>query len=114
MTSPVKIFNNDSNIIDILNTMNLEGHNAYPVQDKKGRLCGIITRSDIEDVIVDNKMKSIAVSRILETSPVTVYPNDNLYTAYYRLHENGTEWAIVVNKAEKVLGIITRKDVLNS
>ena len=65
MTSNVKIFNNDSNILDILNIMNAEGHNAYPIQDKKGKLCGIITRSDIEDVLVDNRMKSIVVSRIL-------------------------------------------------
>lgn len=112
MTRNIKVFNNDSNILDILNIMNAEGHNAYPIQDKKYRLCGIITRSDIEDVLVDNRMKSIAVSRILETSPVTVYPDDNLYTAYYRLHENGTEWAIVIDKAEHVLGIITRQDVL--
>ena len=114
MTVDVKCFNDSTCILEILNTMNTEGHNAYPIQNKKGRLCGIITRSDIEDVIIDNKMKSIPVSRILETNPVTVYPNDNLYTAYYRLHENGTEWAIVTDKSLKVIGIITRKDVLSA
>lgn len=114
MTVDVKCFNDNTCILEILNTMNTEGHNAYPIQNKKGRLCGIITRSDIEDVIIDNKMKSIPVSRILETNPVTVYPNDNLYTAYYRLHENGTEWAIVTDKSLNVIGIITRKDVLSA
>ena len=29
MTFNVKIFNNDSNILDILNIMNAEGHNAW-------------------------------------------------------------------------------------
>lgn len=112
MTNNVKIFRQDSEIKEILNVMNSEGHNAYPICDKKERLVGIITKSDIEDVLIDSKMKTITASRILDTSPVVVYPEEDLYTAYYRLHENSTEWAIVVNKQQKVLGIITRKDIL--
>ena len=93
--------------------MQKENHNAYPICDKKGRLAGIITKSDIEDVLVDNKMQNITVSRILDTNPVTVYPEDNLYTTYYRLHENSTEWAIVIDREQKVVGIVTRKDIFN-
>ena len=114
MTKNVRTFKNNALIQDILKIMQQEGHNAYPICDKKDRLSGIITKSDIEDVLVDNKMKSITVSRILDTNPVTVYPDDNLYTAYYRLHENSTEWAIVINKEQKVLGIVTRKDIINN
>ena len=114
MTQNVRTFKNNAKIQDILEIMEQEGHNAYPICDKKDRLSGIITKSDIEDVLVDNKMKSITVSRILDTNPVTVYPDDNLYTAYYRLHENSTEWAIVIDKEQKVLGIVTRKDIINN
>lgn len=114
MTQNVRTFKNNAKIQNILEVMEQEGHNAYPICDKKDRLSGIITKSDIEDVLVDNKMKSITVSRILDTNPVTVYPDDNLYTAYYRLHENSTEWAIVINKEQKVLGIVTRKDIINN
>ena len=114
MTQNVKTFKNNAKYQDKLEVMEQEGHNAYPICDKKDRLSGIITKSDIEDVLVDNKMKSITVSRILDTNPVTVYPDDNLYTAYYRLHENSTEWAIVINKEQKVLGIVTRKDIINN
>ena len=92
--------------------MHQEHHSAYPICDKKERLSGIITKSDIEDVLVDSKMKNVAVNRILDTTPVTVYPNDNLYTAYYRLHENATEWAVVIDYNDKILGIITRKDII--
>lgn len=112
MTKNVKIFKNDTNILEILNFMHQEHHSAYPICDKKERLSGIITKSDIEDVLVDSKMKNVAVNRILDTTPVTVYPNDNLYTAYYRLHENATEWAVVIDYNDKILGIITRKDII--
>lgn len=113
MTTDIQTFKNDTPIKTILDVMQKENHNAYPICDKKGRLTGIITKSDIEDVLVDNKMQNITVSRILDTNPVTVYAEDNLYTTYYRLHENSTEWAIVIDREQKVVGIVTRKDIFN-
>ena len=112
MTSGVKKFKDDVSIHAILDVMNKEKHNAYPVVDKKRRLEGIITKSDIEDVLVDSDMETINAERIIDTNPVTVKPDEDLYTAYYRLHENSTEWAVVVNENKEVLGIITRKDIL--
>ena len=112
MSGSVKCFSDNTKIVDILECMKKEGHHAYPIVDKNTTLIGIVTKSDIEDVLVDKNMQNASVSRIVETSPVTVYPEENLYTAYYRLHENSTEWAIVIDKNKKVLGIVTRKDIL--
>ncbi len=112
MSFNVKKFKDDTSIHEILDVMNKEKHNAYPVVDKKGRLEGIVTKSDIEDVLVDSDMETICAERIIDTNPVTVKPDEDLYTAYYRLHENTTEWAVVVNENKEVLGIITRKDIL--
>ncbi len=112
MSYNVKKFKDDTSIHEILDVMNKEKHNAYPVVDKKGRLEGIVTKSDIEDVLVDSDMETICAERIIDTNPVTVKPDEDLYTAYYRLHENTTEWAVVVNENKEVLGIITRKDIL--
>ena len=109
----VKSFKNNTQINEILDFMNKEHHSAYPIVDKHGRLSGIITKSDIEDALIDTKMKSVTASRILDINPVTVYPEDNLYTAYYRLHSNSTEWAIVVNRNNEVLGIVTRVDLFS-
>ena len=112
MSKNVRCFEDNKDILDILEVMKTEHHSAYPIVDKAGKLTGIITKSDIEDVLVDSDMKSISANRIVETSPVTVYPDENLYVAYFRLHENSTEWAIVISKDRKVVGIITRKDIL--
>ncbi len=111
--SKVKTFKNNNNIAEILNVMNQEKHGAYPIVDDKNKLCGIITKSDIEDALIDENMKNAQVNRILNINPVMVYPDESLYNAYYRLHENATEWAVVINKNRNVLGIITRKDILN-
>ena len=92
--------------------MREEGHRAYPVVDDKIRLAGIITGSDIEDALIDSDMKNAKVNRILDTSPVVVYPDESIFVAYYRLHENSTEWAVVTDKKRRVLGIVTRRDIL--
>ena len=113
MTDDVRVFKDSTDIYKILEVMNNEKHNAYPISDKKGRLVGIITKSDIEDILLNSKIENLSVNRIMETNPITVYPTDNLYVAYYRLHENSTEWAIVVDRRQKIVGIITRKDILN-
>ncbi len=112
MSKEVRVFKNNTDITEILNIMNNERHHAYPIVDDKGRLAGIITKSDIEDALIDSDMQKAEVNRIIDTNPVTVFPDESLYVAYYRLHENSTEWAVVINKAGKVLGIITRKDIL--
>lgn len=113
LMNEVKSFKNNTPIGEIFECMNKEHHSAYPVVDKHNRLSGIITKSDIEDALVDSKMKTVTASRILDTNPVTVFPEDNLYTTYYRLHSNSTEWAIVVNHKKEVLGIVTRVDLFS-
>ena len=112
MSERVRVFKNDADIAEILATMREEGHRAYPVVDDKNRLAGIITGSDIEDALIDSDMKNAKVNRILDTSPVVVYPDESIFVAYYRLHENSTEWAVVTDKKRRVLGIVTRRDIL--
>ena len=112
MTKDVKFFSVSDGINDVLKVMNTEKHNAYPVVDEKQRLQGIITKADIEDVLTDNNNSIIPVGRIMNTNPTQVYKYDNLYTCYYRLHNNNTEWAIVINQKNNVEGIITRADIL--
>ena len=115
MTKNVKQFDDKTPVTEILEIMNKENHHAYPVIDKKERLEGIITKSDIEDALgALGKETAVNAGQILDTNPVTVKSGEDLYTAYYRLHENSTEWAFVIDENRKILGILTRKDILKS
>ena len=113
MTKEVMQFNDRTPISEIAEMMEQQHHHAYPVVDKKGRLEGIITKSDIEDAFgAFGREKTIYAGQILDTNPVMVRPDEDLYTAYYRLHENTTEWAFVTDEDRRILGILTRKDIL--
>lgn len=112
MTKKVKTFFVEESAKDVYEFMQIEHHNAYPVVDTKNRLQGIITKADLEDVLLNPSGGAIPVGRIMNTNPTQVYKSDDLYTCYYRLHNENTEWAVVVGKNSEVEGIITRADIL--
>lgn len=106
-------FSSNTKITQILEVMEKEGHNTYPIiaLDTE-KLVGIVSKADIQDILLDTSMKDLPVIRVLDSAPVTALPSDNLYTLYYRLHSESAECAIVINKQKKVLGIVTRADIL--
>lgn len=114
MTDNVKTFFAEDSASDVLDFMLKEKHNAYPVVDFKNRLQGIITKADLEDVLLNKSVNSIAIGQIMNTNPTQVYKSEDLYTCYYRLHNENTEWAIVINDNREVIGIITRADILKN
>lgn len=114
MTKNVKVFSVDDDVKFILNTMLSDKHNAYPLADSENKLLGIITKADIEDVLIDKSISYLPAGRIMNPNPVKVYKTDNLYTCYYRLHNENTEWAIVIGEDSEIEGIITRADILNN
>ena len=90
------------------------GHGAYPVVNDKNKVIGIITKSDIEDAIFQGNKLETPIIKIMNPSPVVIEPENNLYTAYFRLHSNNTEWLLVTDKTGRIKGIITRTDINNA
>ena len=114
MVHNVITLNTDSTIKDAENTITEYGHEAYPIVNSKNKLAGIITKSDIEDALFQGISETTTIDKIMNPSPVTIAPQNNLYIAYYRLHSNDTEWLIVCGRNDKIKGIITRLDIHNA
>lgn len=109
----VKTIKSNENISKIFETMKQEGQDIYPITTTdSNKFAGIITKSDLEDVLLDSSMKNLPASRVLDPTPVTVLPEDSLYTLYYKLHAESSDYAIVVDKNNKVVGIISHDDIL--
>ena len=114
MAHNVITLNTDSTIKDAENTITEYGHEACPIVNSKNKLAGIITKSDIEDALFQGISETTTIDKIMNPSPVTIAPQNNLYIAYYRLHSNDTEWLIVCGRNDKIKGIITRLDIHNA
>ncbi len=84
---------------------------TYPVKNDKNKLLGLITKSDIEDAIFQGVDTNTEINKLMNPSPVTIEPSENLYIAYFRLHSNNAQCLVVVNKNNKIKGLITRQDI---
>lgn len=84
---------------------------TYPVKNDKNKLLGLITKSDIEDAIFQGVDTNTEINKLMNPSPVTIEPSENLYIAYFRLHSNNAQCLVVVEKNNKIKGLITRQDI---
>lgn len=84
---------------------------TYPVKNDKNKLLGLITKSDIEDAIFQGVDTNTEINKLMNPSPVTIEPSENLYIAYFKLHSNNAQCLVVVDKNNKIKGLITRQDI---
>lgn len=84
---------------------------TYPVKNDKNKLLGLITKSDIEDAIFQGVDTDTEINKLMNPSPVTIEPSENLYIAYFRLHSSNAQCLVVVDKNNKIKGLITRQDI---
>lgn len=114
MAEDVRSFFNYESIGDVLEVFKTEGHMIYPVIDKKKKLLGIISRSDINDAFIQGKSPETPVGKIMNPTTVVAYPETDLYTVYFRLHLNNAERAVVIDHRKNVRGIVTRQDIYDA
>lgn len=108
-----RVFCNDTPLTEILNIITTEGHSTYPVADMEGKLLGTVKKDDIKDILTDSNRNYVTADKILETSPVIVNENDDLYIAFFRLHEASENCAVVIDDDKNISGVVTRADILN-
>ncbi len=90
-----------------LNTDSL--HTRFPVVDELHRVCGIVTSQDIV-----GQPTTTAVEHIMTKSPLVVQEKTSLaYVAHMMVWE-GIEVIPVVDDSERLLGVVSRQDVLKA
>jgi chloride channel protein, CIC family len=101
-------------------------HQAYPVVDGADKLLGVITRRNLlEDWVsmslgkpdADGPGKDLIIAfDLLHREPISIYPWESCRTAAERMAEAGVGRLPVVSPDEpkKVVGIVTRSDLMKS
>lgn len=86
---------------------------AFPVVNNKNKLFGYITKSNLEDLLLQGISGTFEVEKGMNPNPVTILEEENLYIAYFRLHVSNTKMLFVVDRFNTLKGIVTREDILN-
>jgi len=92
-------------------------YNSFPVVDDQGRLTGILSYLDYQDVVFDRDLENLVVAKELATPKVvTVFQNDTLYTALEKISAKDFSILPVVSPSDprKLLGVVTRRDIMGA
>lgn len=121
MTSDPVTVTAETSLLSAYDLMLRRGIRRLPVVDADGRLCGIITRSDIHHLVPfipggeDHSDVAVAlggqtVEEVMTMNPITVTPEDPIQrVAKQMLTRKISGVPVVAN--EKIAGIITESDI---
>lgn len=84
-------------------------HSRYPVVDQSMRVVGIITSKD-----VINAGDETVIEKIMSKNPLTISERTSVASAAHMMIWEGIEMVPVVNPSHKLVGIISRQDVLKA
>lgn len=85
------------------------GYEGYPVV-RAGRVIGLLTRRAVDRALA-HKL-NLSAEKLMEAGSVTVRPDDSLNTLQRRMMESGWGQIPVVDDDDRVIGIVTRTDLL--
>ncbi len=111
MKANVSSVSQDISLTEALQKMNEEQHSFFPVTNSRNNLVGCIEKSDIEDVLINCENKNLKVKDVMDVNVITSDKSLNLYTLFFRLHANNADKSVVIDKNQKIAGIVSRYDI---
>ena len=98
-------------ILEALRLLQRKNLFLCPVVDACNKLKGVVSIKDIQDALIENNSSHVLVDDILNPSPIKVLPSSDLFSVYFRLHDEGESFALVVDEAKNVKGIVSNQDI---
>lgn len=112
MTQPVKTIGVDTTITEAGQRMTTYGINVFPVLDEKDRYVGLVSRELIQKALF-HRLGKIAVRDIMQADAYTAQPETPFHAIEETMIERNQRF-VPVNKGAKVIGVITRTDLLRT
>ena len=88
-------------------TVERTGHSRFPVVDDYQRLIGMVTSKDVVGASPEER-----IDKVMTKNPITVGARTSVASAAHMMVWEGIEQLPVTDSARKLLGIISRQDVL--
>jgi len=103
-------------ISELVTKLRKTGHHGFPVVDKDGNLCGMVTLSDIEAVMSKGKPEGITVGDIASKSVILAYPDQYLHDVLVSSGTRDVGRIPVVdrNNPKHLLGVLRRHDIIRA
>ena len=112
MTSPVKAIEVDTSVTDAGQRMTAYGLNVFPILDEKDHYTGLVSRESIQKALF-HRLGKMAVRDIMQTDAYVAQPDTPFHEIQTAMIERNQRFVPIV-KETKVIGVITRTDLLRT
>lgn len=116
MQAKIETIGERAPFLEVMRLLGGSSQPGFPVIDGSGRLCGILSFTDVRAILGDAEaLRDVVCAGDLASKRlVTVFSDEDLEIALERLEKRDVEVAPVVDRGDdrKLLGLLARRDVL--
>ena len=87
------------------------GITMLTVCDEGRRIAGTVSWPGMEDFLYQGNSGKEPLLNAMNPDAEVIFPDEDLYSAYYRLHASGGGSLVVVDRKMRVQGVLTRKEL---
>ncbi|OFV95174.1 MAG: histidine kinase [Acidobacteria bacterium RIFCSPLOWO2_02_FULL_61_28] len=114
MQRPVLATTLRASVRDVATQIVVNEISGMPVTDQDGRVLGVITEADIMAALIDGKnLEDLTAQDLMSPEPITVDADTPMDEVMRLLEECGV-LRVPVTSQGKVVGIISRRDIIRS
>ncbi|ARN74924.1 CBS domain-containing protein [Oceanicoccus sagamiensis] len=116
MTREVTTCKAETLLTDVVKMLHSEKFSCLVVTKDEAPI-GIITERDmvtiLADMLADVSWDSLSVANFMSTNPITIQEDHTLFEAVDIIREEGIRHAPVINRDNKLIGLLTQTDIIN-
>ena len=107
--------NPEISVAQLLDIMTIHHHMGYPVVDENEELIGVVTFEDIMNIPKERRSK-VRISEVAKKRLITAHPDDSVLEALEKMNEHEIGRILIVDRQnpKRLLGIITRSDIMHA
>lgn len=109
MTKDLITLQSEASIYDCAKLMQKHGISSIIIKNSKGKLVGLVTKTDLVSTFLIQSTASLPISKIMTKKVITVSPNDSIFEVESVLLNNQIS-RVIVTKNKIPVGIITHRD----
>lgn len=114
MKTEVITANAETSIKDVAKIMSEKNIGSILIVDDSNRVIGIFTERDLVKVVALGIDLNTPIKNVMTTNVISAYPTDNIAAIAIKMLEKGIRHMPVVDEYNRLLGIISIRDVLRA
>lgn len=112
MTKNVITVKEDTSVVELAKILYENQISGVPVVDSQGKVVGVVTEKDILNIIFSGNVQHTKVGDIMSRNVIKFSPDTDIDKVALAISEHNIRRVIIVDKDNKVVGIVSRRDII--